>query len=302
MLVAPLRNHYQEVIGVVQLLNKLDGEFTSRDERLLTAMASQAAISIENTRLYAQEIQQQLINQDLATAKSIQMSFLPQRAPQHESWDIASFWLPMRDVGGDFFDFYQLPDGRWAFVIADVSGKGVPAAMFMAFSVTVLRFAMGLSFTPIEVMDRANQVMISDQKSKMFATVFVTYLDLDTGKIECASAGHNPPLLYRAREGRCEYLEISGVAMGLFTNATFEQESSILEPGDILVMYTDGITEIVDAADEEFGEEQLEGLIVENAALSAQGLTDLIVESITEFAIHQGTFDDETLIVIKRVG
>ena len=181
----------------MQLLNKRGGVFTHRDERLLTAMAAQATISIENARLYDQEMRQQLLNQDLQTAHNIQTSFLPDHIPQHPKWDYATYWSPMREVGGDFYDFYMLPDGRLAILVADVSGKGVPAAMFMAMCVTVLRFAMGLSFGPNELLDRANQLIISDQSSKMFATVFVTYVTLDRGDVHFASAGHNPPLLYR---------------------------------------------------------------------------------------------------------
>jgi sigma-B regulation protein RsbU (phosphoserine phosphatase) len=300
ILTAPMRDPQGRIIGVVQLLNKEGGPFTDRDERLLTAMAAQAAISIENARLYEQEIQQRLISQELETARRIQKSFLPQTIPQHAGWDIAAFWRPMRNVAGDFYDFYTLPDGRLAVVIADVSGKGVPAALFMALSATVLRFAMGLNFAPDEVMVRANQAIISDQSSKMFATVFVGYFDLDPGIMRFASAGHNPPLLYRAATGRCEYLEALGVAIGLFEDARYAGETIKLEDGDVLVLYTDGITEAVDEDEEEFGEDRLEEIVSQNAARSAQELTDLIIEAAAAFASDEGLFDDETLVVIKR--
>jgi sigma-B regulation protein RsbU (phosphoserine phosphatase) len=301
-LTAPMRNPQGKIIGVVQLLNKKGGPFTSRDERLLTAMAAQAAISIENARLYEQEIQQRLINQDLGTARMIQESFLPQDIPRHAGWDIGAFWWPMREVAGDFYDFYTLPDGRLAVVIADVSGKGVPAALFMALSVTVLRFAMSLNFPPKEVLTRANTAIISDQQSRMFATVFVGYLDLDDGILEYASAGHNPPLLYCAAEGRCEYLQAAGVAMGLFEEAEYVGEKVALKPGDVLVLYTDGITELIDADEEEFGEERLEKLVLQNISLPAQELTELIIDTACDFAGDEGAVDDETLVVIKCRG
>jgi sigma-B regulation protein RsbU (phosphoserine phosphatase) len=302
VLAAPMRNPKGTIIGVVQLLNKRGGPFTSRDERLLTAMAAQAAISIENARLYEQEIQQRLTNQELETARRIQQSFLPQEVPQYQGWDCGAFWRPMREVAGDFYDFYTLPDGRLALVIADVSGKGVPAALFMALSVTVLRFAMGLNFSPDELMDRANRAIVSDQQSKMFATVFVGYLDLESSSLEFASAGHNPPLLYRAATGRCEYLETMGVAMGLFKDADYAEKSVTLEEGDVLVLYTDGITEVIDADEEEFGEDRLEKLVIQHASLSAQDLTDLIIDAACDFALEEGVVDDETLVVIKRQG
>ncbi|MBN1286220.1 MAG: SpoIIE family protein phosphatase [Anaerolineae bacterium] len=300
MLTMPMRNPQQEIIGVVQLINKEGGRFTARDERLLNAMAAQAVISIENARLYAQEIQQRLVNQELETARSIQKSFLPQNIPQHSGWEIAASWHPMREVAGDFYDFYPLPDGRIAVLIADVSGKGVPAALFMSLTVTVLRFAMSLNLAPAALLDQANRVIIANQQSAMFATVFVGYLDLATGVMEFASAGHNPPFLHRAGAGGCETLEAAGVAIGLFKNARFACKTTTLTPGDVLVFYTDGITDAIDPDDEEFGEERLGEIIRAHAAYPAQKIADLIVKEVAHFVEDQGTFDDETLVVIKR--
>jgi sigma-B regulation protein RsbU (phosphoserine phosphatase) len=300
ILAAPMHNPQGKIIGVVQLLNKKGGPFSGRDERLLTAMAAQAAVSIENTRLYAQEMRQRLINQELETARRIQKSFLPETVPQHSGWDIGAFWRPMREVAGDFYDFYTLPDGRLAVAVADVSGKGIPAALFMALSVTVLRFAMSLNFAPGELMERANSRLISDQQSKMFVTAFVGYLDLDSGVLQFASAGHNPPLLHRAATGRCEYLESSGVAMGLFKSADYAEGAVPLAEGDVLVLYTDGITEVINAEEEEYGEERLEELVVQQANRPAGELAELIASAAAAFAQDQGAFDDETLVVIKR--
>lgn len=223
ILCVPLRLKGQ-VTGVIYVDNRIKtGIFGDRHRDLLTVFANQAAISIENARLHAQEIQQQLIKQELDTARRIQLSFLPQSVPQHHGWDIAAFWRPARNVAGDFYDFYSLSDGRLAIVIADVSDKGVPAALFMALSVTVLRFAMSLDFAPHELLHRANQAIIANQESKMFATIFVGYLELESGALQFASAGHNPPLMYRAAKDVCEYLEADGVAAGVFTQANYEQ-------------------------------------------------------------------------------
>jgi sigma-B regulation protein RsbU (phosphoserine phosphatase) len=300
MLTAPMRTPQQKTIGVVQLVNKKSGTFTAQDERLLMAMASQAAIVIENARLYTQEMQQRLTSQELETARRIQTGFLPQSIPQQAGWDIAASWRPVREVAGDFYDFFPLPDGRLAIIIADVSGKGVPAALFMALGVTVLRFAMSLNFAPGALLDHANQSILSNQRSKMFATVFAGYLDLDSGVMQFALAGHSPPLLYRAATGRCETLETLGVAMGLFESAEYVEKTATLHEEDVLVLYTDGITEVINAAAEEFGEERLEKLVVQHASRSAKELSELIVKTTAAFAQDQGAFDDETLIVIKR--
>lgn len=301
ILATPMINPQQKIIGVVQLLNKKDGPFTFRDERLLAAMTSQAAISIENARLYQQEIQQQLTNRELETAHAIQASFLPDTIPQYEGWDLGARWVPVRNVAGDFYDFYHLGDGRLAAVIADVSGKGIPAALFMALSVTVLRFGMSLDLPPDEVTRRANELIIADQRSRMFATSFVSYVSLETGEMQFASGGHNPALLYHAATGDCEYISAAGVAIGIFKNAEFALKSARLDEGDILVLYTDGITEAINNDEDEFGEERLEQLVIEHASLSAQHLTDRILAAVTDFAEEQNLVDDATLLVLKRI-
>jgi sigma-B regulation protein RsbU (phosphoserine phosphatase) len=300
ILTAPMFNPKQKIIGVVQLLNKRDGPFTARDERLLAAMGSQAAISIENARLYQQEIEQQLLNRELETAHAIQASFLPDRLPEPEGWDIAAFWRPIRNVAGDFYDFYPLDDGRLGIMIADVSGKGIPAALFMALSVTVLRFGMSLNLPPAEVTRRANELIINDQRSRMFATVFTGYLALDDGQFQFASAGHNPALVYHAAEGRAEFVSASGVALGIFRGATFAEERLRLERGDILILYTDGITEVSNAEEDEFGEDRLEALVVEHADQPAQVIADAVLDAITVFAEGEAMFDDATLVILKR--
>jgi sigma-B regulation protein RsbU (phosphoserine phosphatase) len=302
ILTAPMRNPKQKIIGVVQVLNKKGGPFTERDERMLVAMAAQAAISIENARLHAQEIRQQLMHQELKTAQTIQESFLPSGVPHYLGWDVAACWRPAHDVAGDFYDFQPLSDGRWSFVIADVCGKGVPAALFMALSVTVLRFAIDFGFTPQELLRHANRSLISfNQQSQMFATIFVGYLDFRTGFMQCSSAGHNPPLLYRAVTQTCEYVKIPGVIAGMFDSLEFLHKTIQLEPGDVLLLYTDGITEATNTADEEFGEARLEALIADNALCTAEKLVDVLIDAVTEFSGERGAFDDETLVVIKRL-
>jgi len=301
ILTMPMRNPHGAIVGVVQVLNKDGGPFTERDENLLAAMATQAAISIENARLYAQEMQQQLVHQELATARSIQASFLPQSLPQHDGWEIAARWHPMREVAGDFYDLYTLPDGRLALVIADVSGKGVPAALFMALSVTVLRFAMYLNFSPAELLHRANQAILASQGSRMFTTAFVGYLDLETGTLQYASAGHNPPLLYRTEAARCETLAAHGVAMGLFDNAAYVEHTTTLHPGDLLALYTDGITEMIDDHDREFGSERLEALLIQEADCPAGELAERVLRAAADFGRAVGTADDETLLLVKRL-
>jgi phosphoserine phosphatase RsbU/P len=302
LLAIPLYNPQKAVIGVMQLLDKAEGNFSSRDERLLTAIAAQAAISIEVARLHEAEIEQQLINQELKTANNIQKSFLPEVLPTLAGWDIGAVWTPVREVAGDFYDFNLLPDGRLAVVIADVSGKGVPAALFMALTVTVLRFALSLNLRPGELLDRANTSIISNQQSRMFVTAFIAYLQPASGAVEFANGGHNPTLLYRASTGAVEYIHVPGVAMGVFPTAVYDEGDLQLEAGDILVLYTDGITEAINSDDDEYGEERLERIVIEHAALDAQSIADQIIGSVKQHCNGQAAFDDETLVVLKRTG
>lgn len=300
ILTAPMLNPQQKIIGVVQLLNKIGGAFTPRDERLLAAMTSQAAISIENARLYQQEIAQQIIQRELDTAHAIQASFLPEELPHHPAWDIAALWQPVRAVAGDFYDFYPLGDGRLGVVMADVSGKGIPAALFMALCVTMLRFGMNLGLPPREAVRLTNERLIADQRSRMFATAFVCYLDLDDGRLEFANAGHNPPLAYRAATGAIETLSAHGVALGVFEAAPYQPQIAHLDAGDVLVLYTDGITEAINADEDEFGEDRLRDLIAAHAGLSARALADRVIEAVADFVGDADPFDDATLVVLKR--
>ncbi len=299
ILAAPMRNQQREIIGVVQLINKRDGQFSVRDERLLSAMTSQAAISIENARLYEQHLQQQLISRELEMARAIQKSFLPSQIPQYAGWDISAFWNPMREVAGDFYDFVPLADGRTAIVVADVSGKGIPAALFMALSVTVLRFAMRMNLAPDELLRHANEAILNTQQSRMFTTAIVAYVDFASGEVELGSAGHNPPLFWRGSEAT--FVEVEGVAMGLFPSATFGMSQLELDTGDVLVLYTDGITEIANDAEEEFDESQLAAVVAASAGRSAAEISERIVDAALAFGGDAGVFDDQTLVVIKRL-
>lgn len=301
MITAPMRNPQKKVIGVVQLINKKNGIFTRRDERMLTTMASHATISIENARLYAEEIEQRLIAQELATARVIQRSFLSTEIPQTPGWELAAFWEPAHNVSGDFYIIQPLAGNTAALLIADVSGKGVPAALFMALSVTVLRFAMSFGFSPVELLKRANQnILMYNQVSDMFASVFVTYADFNTGSLRLASGGHNPPLLYRAATKTIELIKIRGILLGLLEEVNFDEAAIQMEPGDVLLMYTDGITEAMTLDDQEFGMERLKSVLAAHADESAVELGQHILNEVAAFSGERGAFDDETMVIIKR--
>ena len=171
----------------------------------------------------------------------------------------------------------------------------------MALSVTVLRFGMSLNLPPDEVTRRSNELIIADQRSRMFATTFVAYLDLQTGEMQFASGGHNPALLYRAQTQTCEYLDASGVAIGIFKEAEYSLQTAQLSYGDVLMLYTDGITEVINDDEEEFGEDRLEALLKAHADRPAQEVSDIVLQEIAAFSQNRDPFDDATLVVVKRI-
>src|SRR5258708_1159863 len=301
MITAPMRNAQQKMIGVVQLINKRQGRFTRRDERMLVTMASHATISIENARLYAQDMERRLIAQELSTAEAIQRSFLANDIPQTPGWELVAFWEPAHNVSGDFYIVQPLDDNHAAVLIADVCGKGVPAALFMALSVTLLRFAMSFDFSPVELLMRTNHTILSyNQATGMFASVFVGYLNYTKGELRFASGGHNPPLLYRAATQSFELLKAKGILLGVLEEVSFEERSVPLEKDDVVVLYTDGVTEAMAMNDEEYGMERLMGMIRANAAGPASELGQRILAELAAFSGARGAFDDETMVIIKR--
>jgi isopentenyl phosphate kinase/serine phosphatase RsbU (regulator of sigma subunit) len=304
VITAPMRNPKGDVIGVVQVINKKEGLFSTNDEKTLLAMAAQAAISIEIARLHSQELNRKLLEQELQTAKKIQESLLPSRIMAHPHWQVGLFWQPANNVAGDFYTVLPLTTGnqpqQWLFSVADVSGKGVPAAIFMAVASTIMQSVTAVYPTPTEMLHSVNKALVSfNRDSRMFASIFLGYLNCEQGLFTCASAGHNPPLLCRA--GRAEYMPIKGVIAGMFDSIPLEARQIQLGIGDVVVLYTDGITEATDEDNELYGEARLAELVSAYANESAQLITGKIVEAVGAWNGERGAFDDETVIVLKRV-
>lgn len=291
----------ESVTGVIYIENHCHvGIFDQHDRDLLTAFSNQAAISIENARLHKQEIGQRLKMQELATATKIQKSFLPDEIPHPDKWDIAARWCPMKEVAGDFYDFCTLSDGRLALVIADVSDKGVPAALVMSLCITVMRFAMEINLAPDEVLARTNHSLMKYHKAGMLATVFIGYLNLENGELEYANGGHNAPIIFRKKSDTSEYLKSTGALLGFFPDSEYNVvKTVVMDPGDILLMYTDGISEEINHAEEMFGEERIEELIKENRDESANTLISNILSEVRTFSEGQGIVDDKTITAVK---
>jgi sigma-B regulation protein RsbU (phosphoserine phosphatase) len=236
---------------------------------------------------------------ELRIASDIQRSFLPEHIPPVAGFDLAAISVPAMEVGGDFYDFIPGRDGGLGMVIADVSGKSVPAALFMALSRTIVRANATHHQSGTEILQDANDMISADSRSGMFVTLFYGVLDEKTRSLVYANAGHPPPLLFRISEGDFAELEVTGIALGIMCKMAYEERRISLSTGDVLVLYTDGITEAINRDMEQYGIKRLSSVVRNARALSAQGIMESILEDISRFSGDQAQFDDITMIVVK---
>ena len=274
---------------------------TGRRLNIITGIAQQAAIAVVNDQLYKESAERSRMEQELDVARSIQASLIPDGYPEIPGCSVASYWRAARQVSGDFYDFLPLAGGKWGIAIADVADKGVPAALFMALSRTILRTVAFNRLDPAEVLERTNHILYNDTTSDLFVTVFYAVWDPDNQELVYASGGHNPPLLI-SPEGTASMLEARGIALGVLENIELKQHTTQLRPGDTVVFYTDGVTEAINEDYDEFGLERLCLAVSNNRHQDATAIAQSITEAITDHAGETAQFDDITLIVMKHNG
>ncbi len=301
LLIAPLVTRGEIVGAMLVDQEPRSRHFTQHEIDVVMGIANQAAVAIEGARLQSEAEGRKRYEYELGLARQIQESFLPEACPVIPGYDICSMWQTAREVGGDFYDFIPLSGGRWAAVIADVSDKGIAAALFMALSRTIIRTMAISKQTPHEALERSNDVILADARSEMFVTVFFGVLDPPTGRFTYGNAGHNPPLLYRANTKQVTSLKGHGLVLGVLPNVSLDEYTLDLKQGDLLLLYTDGVTEAVNAQEEEFGTDRLASIVAACGDLSATQVIDEIAKAVTEFVGDQPPFDDQTMLAIKRV-
>jgi sigma-B regulation protein RsbU (phosphoserine phosphatase) len=236
---------------------------------------------------------------EMETARGIQQSFLPESPPKIDGFELAALNLPARQVGGDFYDFIPVSSDKWGIVIADVSGKGVPAALFMALSKTLVRANVSDNITAAQAIEKANYTISQEAKMGMFVTLFYAVLAPEKKRLQYVNAGHNPPFVIKRSSGDVTLLKASGIAMGVMDDAVLEEKEIILDPNDVVVFYTDGITEAVNAKNEQFGEKRLIETITRNTDLPVNDLITRVKDEVFTFAQGQPQFDDFTLVLLK---
>jgi len=300
MMAAPLQTK-DHIIGLIYLDSPFVlREFTKDDLNLLTVLANVAAIKIENARLAEIEAAERIMKFDLSQAAQIQRYMLPEHAPEVKGADLAGFNVPCRTVGGDYYDYFTYNDGRVALTLGDVSGKGMPASLM----------AMGLharvqvlAEDPKDLaafMTRLNKATCAKCPSNRFITFFFSVLDPSTGEVKYANAGHNPPIVVRA-SGEASMLEGGGPVLGILPIAPYSQMCTHLDRGDMLVLYSDGVTEATNTNYDEFGEERLIETLKAHRTEPATAIVEAVTKALAEFTAGAPQADDITLVVGRRV-
>jgi serine phosphatase RsbU (regulator of sigma subunit) len=300
MMAVPLQTK-QRIIGLIYLDSPFVlREFTTDDLSLLTVMANVAAIRIENVRLAEVEEAERIMQRDLTQAAEIQRRMLPDEAPQVPGADLAGFNAACRTVGGDYYDFFPYAGSRVGLALGDVSGKGMPASlMMMALHARV----QVLAEDPGDLawfMTRLNKATCAKCPSNRFITFFFSVLDAATGELAFANAGHNPPIVVRA-SGESQMLEGGGPVLGILPAAPYGELRERLGPGDMLVLYSDGVTEANNANFDEFGEERFIEVLKQHRHQPAAAIVAAVTNALAEFAAGAPQADDITLVVAKRV-
>jgi len=303
ILLVPMR-FQNTVLGVLVVVNRIDGApFIQADLNLLQALADQASITIYYAKFNEELDKKRVLDYDLRVARRIQMGLLPKRIPQAPGMEIAAFSLPAREIGGDFYDFVAIDDDHLGLAIADVSGKGVAGAILMSICRSVFRAHAPGCLSPAAVLKAINRVIIGDIHEDMFISMLYCILNTCTAEITLACAGHPRPLLIAAN-GRALPVETAGVAIGLVDSDMFDRrlrETTVtLHPGDLWVLFTDGVTEAMNAEHKEWGRANLQRAVLACAMEGSAAIVARVQQEILAFAGDVAQYDDMTLAVLHR--
>ncbi|MEW5828511.1 MAG: GAF domain-containing protein, partial [Chloroflexota bacterium] len=290
-----------DIFGVMMIEEASGGRrFRERRLEILTGIAQQVALAAQNDRLQLEMVVRERLEYEVQLARQIQQTFIPEILPEIEGWNLAARWRTARQVGGDFYDVLELPDGKVGLFIADVADKGVPAALFMALTRTLVRAAVLETVSPAEALRRVNALLYPDCEQGMFVTAFYAVLDTGTGKVTYANAGHNPPIWQCCDTSSLTRLTRTGMALGAVESLEISENTITLEDDDCLLMYTDGLTESFSPDEEMFGEERLVSLLTNSPARTAAAILDHIDTALVDFIHPLPPADDLTILVLTR--
>jgi len=289
------------LIGILTVCNKKDiQEFSGDDQRLLTIIATQSAQVLDNARLYEQEKSLLTIQEEIKLAAKIQSELLPKQSPAVPGYEIAGRSIPAQQVGGDYYDFVSIDEHRTAIILGDVSGKGLPASLLMANLQATLRGQTIAGTSVKECISRANKLLYRSTSSEKFATLFYGVLNADRHQLTYCNAGHDPPFLIIPGKTPLR-LETGGIVLSIMEQYSYEEETVSLNPGDVLLVYSDGISEAMNCSGEQFGEEAIARIAQKNEGLGAENILYAVLDAAR---IHTGAvpqWDDMTIMIVKRL-
>jgi sigma-B regulation protein RsbU (phosphoserine phosphatase) len=286
------------VIGVLDLEHTRTGFFNEDHERMLTTLAAQVAISIENARLYqAVRRQERQLERDISMAREVQLRLLPTHAPEHANAEMAVRFLPARSIGGDLYDFVDYGPGKTAVVLGDVSGKAAPAALFAALVSGIMRSAAAQQPEPAQMMAILNDAIQERKLDSQYVVLLFALWHDETRTLHVANSGAVQPILCRNGEPRTVRAE--GFPLGMFPDVSYEEFHLATEPGDVILFISDGITDAQNEKEEMYGDERLCGLLCANRDRPAQEIADAVLADVAHFQSGKDRFDDETIIVLR---
>jgi phosphoserine phosphatase RsbU/P len=289
-----------KMIGLLTVFNKKTSTgFSDNDQRLLGIISAQSAQIIENARLYQEEQSLLHLQEEMRLAYEIQVDLLPKIQPKVLGYEIAGKSIPAKDVGGDYFDFIQIDEDRLAFCIADISGKGIPAAILMANLQASLRGQAKLDKSCKDCVSFTNDILYHNTAPNKFATLFYGILNNVTHEITYCNAGHNEPFLF-SKENNLTKLSTGGLVAGIVPSYPFEEAKLSAQPGELLVLFSDGITEAMNSNEEEFGEDRLMKVILKNRTELPENLIEIIFNEVKNFCGSTAQMDDMTIVVVKK--
>jgi len=274
--------------------------FRSRRIEIINGIAQQAALAIQNDLLQQEMVVRERLETEVQLARQIQQTFIPHTLPTHPAWQIAARWRTARQVGGDFYDVIELPNGKLGLFIADVADKGMPAALFMALTRTLVRAAVKEMNSPVDVLRRVNDQLLPDTQQGMFVTAVYGVLDPESGDFTFVNAGHNPPFWMKANQS-IEKLTRTAIALGVMEQPGMKERTVSLAKGDILLLYTDGLTEAFSPSEELFGDSRLMDSLISIKAHTADEVLIVIEDRLNEFIDTTPLGDDLTMLVLRRI-
>jgi len=290
----------EKVFGIIYADSPIaEGRFTEDHLKVLTTLASVAAIRVENARLTESRFQQERLERELQLAMEIQQRFQPTASPQIPGYEFQGISFPCYEIGGDYYDFIQRDDGRLVIALGDVSGKGTAAALLMSSLHAAIHAQTGSHDTIVETISAVNKYLAENIPPNRFVTLFYAELDPESGAVSFLNAGHNPPLIVHAA-GTVEQLASGGLPLGIRADADYREGRTHMQMGDVLVIYSDGVTEAASPSGEEFGPTRLYEVVSRNVDASAAGIRDRIESALTKFSQGTKAADDITLVIVKR--